>query len=80
MNYSYNMDVAELEEEVRKKNYDPGVVFAKFGNPESGEMVRPSLSFASEQRKLWKPKAPGDIHVEVRKSRFIPGVKGKSKG
>lgn len=80
MQYSYDIEVAELEEEVRNKSYDPAVVFSKFSKSiDSGDHPL-TKSFASEQRKLWRPKSPGDIHVEVRKSRYIPGRKGVTAG
>ncbi len=74
MKFSYDIDVAELEEKVRKTNYDVNDVFKKF-NDGNGIDRKTGGSFESEQRKSWRPKGVNDIYVEVRKSRYIPGKK-----
>lgn len=82
MNFSYNMEIADLEEEVRKTNYTEASVFGpNFGQKSSGDIVTPSPvrepnrqhlgNREAEARKAWRPKTAGDFTVEVKRSRAV---------
>lgn len=76
--FSYDIEVADLEEEVRKGNHTIESVFGSKASPSVGERSvshepnrQHTISREAEARKHWRPKSAGDFTVEVKRTRSI---------
>lgn len=68
MKFGIDQEIVDLEQEVMNTQWSAASVFGDA--PKSGVM---STEKAAQQRRDWRPVARGDIHVEVKRTRHLPG-------
>jgi hypothetical protein len=71
MKFGLDQEIVDLEQEINNAEWSAASVFG--GAPKTGSMT---TERAAQQRRDWRSVARGDIHVEVKRSRHLPGKKG----
>ncbi len=71
MKFGLDQEIVDLEQEIAKGEWSAASVFGD--TPKTGAMT---TERAAQLRRDWRPVTRGDIHVEVKRSRHLPGKKG----